>query len=115
MPVRRRMFDHVGIYASNLDRSKMFYEAAPLIEDNKAGESRWLVFGAAPPPPFFVVAWSPDRSVQPIHLAFSASSARAVDSFHAAGLGAGGTTSRRASARGRSCAAVGRSESGGRR
>jgi len=91
------MFDHVGLYASNFERSKAFYGAVlpplgyNLLEDNQAGERRWLVFGAAPPPPFFVVAWFPDRSVQPIHFAFSAPSARAVDSFHAAGLAAGGT------------------------
>ena len=64
------MFDHVGIYASNLERSKVFYEAVlpplgyELLEDNEAGESRW---------------------------ALSAPSVQAVDSFHAAGLGAGGT------------------------
>ncbi len=90
------MFDHVGVHVSDFAAGKRFYSAImselgfELLQENEAGGGRWLVFGAGPAAPFFVVAWAPDRSVAPVHLAFMASSTSAVDSFHAAGLAAGG-------------------------
>ena len=90
------MFDHVGVHVSDYEASKGFYSSTlpglgyELLQENEAGGGRWLVFGVGAPAPFFVVAWSPDRAVQPVHLAFSAPSESAVDRFHAAGLSAGG-------------------------
>ena len=91
------MFDHVGVYVSDYEASKSFYRTTlsalgyELLQENEAGGGRWLVFGVGDPAPFFVVAWSPDRSAQPVHLAFAAPSKSAVDRFHAAGLSAGGS------------------------
>lgn len=91
------MFDHVGIHVTDFEAGKTFYRAAlaplgyRLLEENEAGGGRWLVFGADPEAPFFVMACPPGRMVAPVHLAFSAPSATAVDAFHAAGLDAGGT------------------------
>ncbi|MDJ0790174.1 MAG: VOC family protein [Myxococcota bacterium] len=90
------MFDHVGIHVSDLDASKLFYEAAlvplgfTLLQENEVGESRWLVFGTEAGAPFFVVSSAPSRQVAPSHLAFAAPSEDAVRHFHAAGLSAGG-------------------------
>ncbi len=91
------MFDHVGLHVSSLEVSREFYSAVlptlgfSLLQDNEAGGSRWLVYGSEVDSPFFVVSCSPGRRVEPVHLAFSAPSAEAVDRFHAAGLSAGAT------------------------
>ena len=90
------MFDHVGIHVSDLETSKRFYSAIlaelgyELLQENEAGGGRWLVFGTGAVAPFLVVASSPDRAVEPVHLALVAPSPTSVDRFHAAGLAAGG-------------------------
>ena len=91
------MFDHVGIHVADFEAAKAFYGAVlpelgyACLEDNEAGGSRWLVFAAHPDEPFLVVAYSPERAAEPVHLAFVASSREAVDRFHEAGLAAGGS------------------------
>ncbi len=99
------MFDHLGIFVTDLDKAAAFYEAclAPL---NISLQQR-LPFGA-------VVFWKTDRTsgcpfffvgtaqgdyygteispvnTRPNHLAFRADSKTQVDAFYKAGLAAGG-------------------------
>ena len=77
------MYDHIGLHVKDLERAARFYEAAlaPLghVRDGtgfgpKAAPALWLYEGKA----------------GAVHIAFHASSRKAVDQFHAAGLKAGG-------------------------
>ena len=101
------MFDHLGIYVSNLQESREFYRqvlaglGVRLLEDHvQADGTGWLVFGSgAPRSPFFVVAlgrpphWRAEHEIgkSPVHIAFCAASPAAVDAFHATGLRLGAT------------------------
>ncbi|MEM7128867.1 MAG: VOC family protein [Chloroflexota bacterium] len=95
------MFDHMGIVVSNIEKSRLFYEAClsslgyQLLQDNLSSANEgWLVFGSGPSDPFFVVAtgtpsfWSPEHSAgkAPLHLAFVAPNDEAVDAFYQKGL-----------------------------
>jgi catechol 2,3-dioxygenase-like lactoylglutathione lyase family enzyme len=88
------MLDHVGVNASDYERSKSFYEAAlaPLglrvvreIDDAAAG------FGGGDGRPFFFVEKRPPPVRGGLHVAFTADERPLVDAFHAAAVGAGGT------------------------
>ncbi len=87
------MLDHVGIEVGDFDRSRAFYEMAlaPLgltvVMEPMAGAAG---FGEAGKPWFWVMSRG-RPTVHGAHLAFKAADRDAVDTFHAAGLAAGGT------------------------
>ena len=82
------MIDHMNLPVSDVAASRAFYRAAlsplglpELMEDGDAvgfGVDSWT-FGLVPA----------SRTIEPLHLAFSAASEAAVDAFHAAALAAG--------------------------
>lgn len=91
------MIDHVSLGATDLGRSRSFYDAAlaPLglrrvhDMDDSSG------YGESEDAPFFWIGGSPTpgAKVQPspgAHIAFAAPSRAAVDAFHKAALAAGG-------------------------
>ncbi len=96
------IFDHAGIVVSDLDRSVGFYGAAlkPLgirmLENNEAGDARWVVFGTGDADPFFVVSngasyRDDSRGVSgPMHVGFAAPDESSVDAFYANAMAAGG-------------------------
>lgn len=99
------MFDHMGIVASELAKSRAFYEGClgalgiRLLQDHAQPDgSGWLVFGTAEEAPFFVVEaggpgfWRAGHTAgqSPVHVAFTALTREAVDRFHDAGLASGG-------------------------
>jgi catechol 2,3-dioxygenase-like lactoylglutathione lyase family enzyme len=95
------MLDHMGFNVVDFARSRAFYESAlaPLnLKQLHSGES-WAVFGTGQgDDPFLWIGtnrpsyWvDGNRSgAAPLHVAFRAPSAAAVDAFHAAALAAGG-------------------------
>ncbi len=79
------MYDHIGLKVKNIDASTRFYEAAlaPLgfVRDGtgfgpKGAPTLWLYEGG--------------HAKSETHVAFAAKNHAAVDTFHAAGLKAGG-------------------------
>ena len=96
------MIDHFGICVTELPRSQRFYTAclAPLgiklVEEHAYGA---VIYGPHMDGPFMWVGtarpsfWRPEHSAgnSPMHLAFTAPDAAAVDAFYAHGLEAGGT------------------------
>jgi len=99
------MFDHIGIVASDLERSASFYARtlAPLglkiVERHNAAPGEgWIVISTgAPASPFFVVGagrpsfWLNESraGASPAHLCFRAPSRQAVDEFYRLGLSHG--------------------------
>ncbi len=95
------MFDHLGINVSELARSTAFYQSClkplgiHLLEEHDYGA---VIFGPNADGPFMWVGtarpsfWRPDHGpgLSPMHLAFVAPDAAAVDAFYDAGLAAGG-------------------------
>src|SRR5918992_2823826 len=87
--------DHLTIWVSNLDRSRRFYRAAlePLgarIIDVPGPPESWgpaVVIGPAGAEDLALVEGEP---TSPLHLAFAAADAEAVDRFYAAALANGG-------------------------
>lgn len=95
------MLDHMGFNVSDFARSRAFYESAlaPLGMKHLHGGDAWAVFGTGrDDEPFLWIGtqqpsyWRDgDRiGAAPIHVAFRAPSAAAVDAFHAAAIAAGG-------------------------
>jgi catechol 2,3-dioxygenase-like lactoylglutathione lyase family enzyme len=87
------VFDHVGIEVGDFDRSRAFYEMvlAPLgIEVVMEPMPQMVGFGTEGKPSFWLMARG-RPTVHGVHLAFPAADHDAVDTFHAAGLAAGGT------------------------
>lgn len=97
------MLDHLGFRVRDLQASRRFYDAIMRtlglqVIDNTA--TSFLIGRSAEHPiPFLWIGtdapifWSTDNrtSASPIHLAFSADSAAAVQAFYDAGLANGGT------------------------
>ena len=87
------MLDHVGINVSDYDRSRDFYSRAlaPLgLTLLMEPVPRFGGFGRDGKPGF----WITDQrrpTTENVHVCFTAPDRAAVDAFHAAGLGAGGT------------------------
>lgn len=93
------MFDHIGIFASDTEKSIPFFEAClePLEIKICQRQPEWgsVIFSGAPDVPFLWVGpaqgdyhgtpISPHVH-RPMHLAFSAPTKRAVDDFHRIGL-----------------------------
>jgi catechol 2,3-dioxygenase-like lactoylglutathione lyase family enzyme len=95
------MVDHMGFNVSDFARSRAFYESAlaPLGMKAFHGAETWAVFGTGKDDDaFFWIGtnrpsyWREGDRIggSPIHVAFRAPSAAAVDAFHAAALAAGG-------------------------
>src|ERR687885_2957316 len=87
--------DHLTLWVSNLDRSRRFYRAALESLDARTIEvpgppESWgpaVVLGPAGAEDLVLVEGEP---TSPLHLAFVAADAEAVDRFHAAALASGG-------------------------
>jgi catechol 2,3-dioxygenase-like lactoylglutathione lyase family enzyme len=95
------MLDHMGFNVSDFARSRSFYDSvlAPLGMKPLHSGDTWAVFGTGKDDePFLWIGtnrpsyWREGSQLgaSPIHVAFRAPSASAVDAFHAAALGAGG-------------------------
>jgi len=84
------VIDHLGVVASDLERSKAFYRAAlaPLGYAVLMEGDGYAGFGVAPKPDFWLGAGAP--SVPAVHVAFRAASRAEVDAFHRAAIAAGG-------------------------
>ncbi len=81
-----RLIDHIGVYVSNLERSKAFYVAVldALEKSNGFGcDNTGFYFDE------FYVAQG-DKPMTNLHLAFQADSIEQVQAFYQAGLDAGG-------------------------
>lgn len=97
------MLDHTGIVVSDLARARRFYDAiaAPLgLSTADNGEHAFLLGkSAADPIPYLWIGtlrpsyWAEGSrpGLNQMHIAFAAPSRDAVDAFHSAALGAGGT------------------------
>jgi len=98
------MFDHIGIFVSDSQRSIAFYERclAPLGITIVQRQPEWgsVIFSGASEFPFLWVGPAQGEyhgrpltpsTHRPLHLAFIARSRQAVDEFHALGLAHGGT------------------------
>ena len=85
------MFDHIGFYVGDFQRSFDFYSTAlaPLnISVCLRGED-WAMFGKNGKGALWIGAMGPKAS--PIHIAFAAETRAQVQAFHAAALRAGGS------------------------
>ena len=89
-------FHHVDLPVRDLGKSRLFYEAAlaplgfTLVVRNRHSEGvEVLGFGELPDPVFWIR--SGKGGIDALHFAFTARSRAAVDTFHAAGIAAGGT------------------------
>jgi catechol 2,3-dioxygenase-like lactoylglutathione lyase family enzyme len=86
------MFDHIGLKATNVDRSIHFYQAVlaglghVLCSRDASGAS----FGPKQSEPALYLYPSAGPAPAALHVALSAPTRAAVDRFHAAGLEAGG-------------------------
>src|SRR6516164_2313858 len=89
----KTMFDHVGLNVRDFDRSRAFYRQAlgplGLVETMVVEEHKAASFGPEGSYGFWIAQREPYGTGT--HVAFVASEREAVDSFHAAGLEAGGT------------------------
>ena len=85
------MFDHLGLRTSRLDASIRFYEAAlaPLGYTLTSRDEQGAGLGPPDAPALWLYRVT-GQSGSGAHLAFVAPDRKAVDRFHAAGLGAGG-------------------------
>jgi catechol 2,3-dioxygenase-like lactoylglutathione lyase family enzyme len=95
---RKGMLDHIGIGVSNLDRSRIFYDAAlePIgirllwqvpPEQTESGGTA-LVYGSGGRPYFWV--GEKEHTSEGTHVAFLAGSRAEVHAFHSAATSAGG-------------------------
>jgi catechol 2,3-dioxygenase-like lactoylglutathione lyase family enzyme len=95
------MIDHLSTYTTDFEAARGFYDAAlaalgyernveMVMEwDTEFPNRRACAYGAGPKPTFWLVEVR--ETFTPRHVAFAARDRAAVDAFHAAGLGAGGT------------------------
>ncbi len=83
------MLDHIGIFVSNAERSKAFYQAAlaPLGIELLMSFGDNHGFGSGGKPYFWI---GQRERVAPTHVAFAASNRGLVDAFYKAALAAGG-------------------------
>jgi catechol 2,3-dioxygenase-like lactoylglutathione lyase family enzyme len=87
------VFDHILLDVDDFDRSRAFYEMAlaPLgIEVVSEPAPQMAGLGTEGKPVFWLMARGRPTTYG-VHIAFGASTRDAVDTFHAAGLAAGGT------------------------
>ena len=86
------MFDHVGLNVTDLDGSVRFYSQALAALGHTLGhqDEQSASFGPPDAPALYLTQASNGKRSQ-THVALSAADSQAVDGFHAAALGAGGT------------------------
>jgi len=91
------MIDHIGITASNYEKSKAFYAKAlaPLgytllmeVPKEITGHEPVAGFGEAPKPDFWV-AGAASGNTPPVHVAFRVTSRAQVDAFYETAMAAG--------------------------
>jgi catechol 2,3-dioxygenase-like lactoylglutathione lyase family enzyme len=84
------MFDHIGIKVKNLHTSQRFYDAAlrPLGYRQCSSGADEVGYGAGDQPAFWLYRGQSGGTGS--HTAFKAGDRQSVDSFHSAGLDAGG-------------------------
>ena len=91
------MFDHVGLYVKNFNKSKVFYEKAlkllgfgmiKEIPADVSGSVDFAAFGLDEGPDFWIGSGAKTKA--PVHIAFAAKSREHVDMFHQAAVKAGG-------------------------
>ncbi len=91
------MLDHLGLAVRDVERAKAFYVKAlePLgigiiieLTAEQTGGDAHVGFGSAGKPYFWIGGGKPVEG--PVHIAFTAPSRAAVDSFYRAALAAGG-------------------------
>ena len=80
--------DHIGIGASNYEKSKAFYVAALAPLGIKIMQDYGVTVGMGADFPFL---WLSGGNPGHVHLAFRAADRAMVDAFHAAAIAAGGT------------------------
>ena len=87
------MFDHVAIEVADLARSRAFYELtlAPLGIEIVSEPTPQMVGIGSEGKPWFWLMGRGRPEARGVHLAFQAQDRDSVDTFHAAGLVAGGT------------------------
>ena len=85
------MIDHVKLHVADAERSKAFYSAAlaPLGYRLVLAEGPTLAYRARDDEEAFALRRF-EGPIAPVHVAFTAAGAAAVDAFHAAALAAGG-------------------------
>ena len=83
-----RLFDHVHIVVSDLEKSRIFYKAILLAIDKKMNNDDIRDFGSDE---LFVSEKESGSTLSHIHLAFQAADRETVDRFYAAAIQAGGT------------------------
>jgi catechol 2,3-dioxygenase-like lactoylglutathione lyase family enzyme len=83
------VLDHVNIVVTDVARSRAFYDRllAPLGLKSLDADDKGALYGVTEA--CFVIGGGPKPT--PVHIGFKAWTRGAVDSFHAAGLAAGGT------------------------
>lgn len=89
------MIDHISMPVADLDRSRVFYDAAlrPIQLEILETTARSAVYGTALGRHLLILHSSPRkvRVEQTFHVAFHASAKAAVDAFYLAGINAGGS------------------------
>jgi catechol 2,3-dioxygenase-like lactoylglutathione lyase family enzyme len=85
------MYDHIGLKVKQLDASVKFYEAALAPLGYVLGSRDETSAGFGPPgePALWLYADAKAKAAG-THVAFRAADRKAVDTFHGAGVGAGG-------------------------
>jgi catechol 2,3-dioxygenase-like lactoylglutathione lyase family enzyme len=83
------MYDHIGLFVTNLDASVRFYEAAlaPLGHGLCSRDDAGAGFGPPGQPALWLYA---GKAAGAAHVAFRAADRAAVDRFHQRGVAAGG-------------------------
>ncbi len=84
------MFDHIGLFVSDLEKAKTFYETAlaPLGLRCVRSDETYAAFGSATQMGLWLQQGEPVRPR--LHIAFAAQTRTQVDNFHKAALAAGG-------------------------
>ena len=92
------MIDHMGVAASDFEKSRAFYDAAlaaigaevvmEVTPEMTGGQYHGLGYGNRGKPDFWLSNGGPKGSG--IHIAFTAATRAEVDAFHAAAMAAGG-------------------------
>jgi catechol 2,3-dioxygenase-like lactoylglutathione lyase family enzyme len=87
------VLDHVLLDVADFDRSRAFYEMAlaPLGVEVVSEPAPGMAGLGEDGKPFFWLMQRGKPTTQNVHICFGAPDRDAVDTFHAAGLGAGGT------------------------
>ena len=86
------MLDHIGVYVTDIEQAKTFYIPAlrPLGYEKLSEFPEWSVIGFGKNG-VSDLWFSQREAAHNVHIAIAADSKEAVEAFHAAAIGAGGT------------------------